>query len=583
MLATSLVILIATVFERANASASSSALSLRHLLSAEPLQRLRALSQLSDDDVGAEGSLTRPFGGPAHVRAAEEIKGWFEDAGLERVWLDAVCNVRGSLSFGGGSDNEKEVESEADDDASELLLGSHYDTVRGAGSYDGALGIVAAVAAVKAAARRAAEAAEEPGAKTPSRRRTVEVVAFSDEEGLRFGTTLLGSSALAGTLLSSGALEVAVDGEGVRLRDALMELKEKRREERKSTFSSSLDEDVAACALSSPSRPLSRYRGYVEAHMEQGPTLEAENARLSAESGISGQTRLGVLVKGEAGHAGTVPMNGNGGIRLRRDAAAGAAEVMLAVERICEAMSGGGGGGGGIGRKAAVAALARALRAATGNGGGAAAAFLLDRSPLFLRESLQRLRSSLPPAAPDHLVCTVGRLSLRPNAPNVIASSAELVADVRSSSDAARAKALDAIRAAIAKACSRRSLECETATIHEARASAADPKLTAAVEGAARASEAAFLREVMMSKEENDHSPTKSTTATTPTHVARARPSGAGHDALALSAARVPWAMLFVRDVRGVSHSREERVRGGDVGAAAAALYELVVEHLGLG
>lgn len=581
LLATSFLVFVTNaLFELADASASAP-FSLRHLLSAEPLQRLLELSQLSDDDEG--DSLTRPFGGAAHARAAEEITGWFEDAGLQRVWLDAVGNVRGSLSFGGGG--EKGEEDEAD--ASVLLLGSHYDTVRGAGSYDGTLGIVAAVAAVKAASKRIAAAAKGLTTKNATKRKTVEVVAFSDEEGLRFGTTFLGSSALAGTLLSSGALEAAVDGEGVRLREALMELKEKREKKKSSssTSSTSLDEDIAACALSSFSRPLSRYRGYVEAHMEQGPTLEAEKARLSVVSGISGQTRLGILLKGEVGHAGTVPMNSKnrGGIRhLRRDAAAGAAEVVVAVERICEEVIR---GGAGLGRApAASAALARALRAAAGEGGGAAAAaaasFLLDRSPPFLREGLERLRSNILFAAakPDHLVCTVGRLSLHPNAPNVIAGSAELVADVRSSSDAARARVLEKIKIAVSKACSKRSLECRTETIHEARASAADPRLTAAVEKAARASEATFLREVVPKGGEIHDSPT--------THVARPRPSGAGHDALALSAAApvpVPWAMLFVRDVRGVSHSREERVRDGDVGAAAAALYELVVEHLGLG
>ena len=208
-------------------------------------------------------------------------------------------------------------------------------------------------------------------------RKTVEVVAFSDEEGLRFGTTFLGSSALAGTLRASGALDNAVDSQGVTLREALLELKKKREEEKnKSSPSTSLDEDVAACALSSSSFPLSRYRGYVEAHMEQGPALEAEGARLSAVAGISGQTRLGVSLRGAAGHAGTVPMNSGGGtVHRRRDAAAGAAEVVVAVERICEGMMvprGGRGGGGGTAATAVASAtalsfFARVLSAAAGS------------------------------------------------------------------------------------------------------------------------------------------------------------------------------------------------------------------------
>ena len=595
------------------AAEQAASLSLRPLLLAEPLQRLRALSKLSDDD--GNDNLTRPFGGPAHARAAEEIRKWFEDAGLEKVKLDAVGNVRGALSFG---ESEKEEEEE---DASVLLLGSHYDTVRGAGIYDGALGIVAAVAAVKAASRRIAaaelEAAGTRKEKKPSRRKTVEVVAFSDEEGLRFGTTFLGSSALKGTLLGSGALDSAVDSDGVTLRDALLELKEKERKKKESSTSSSppssssLDEDVAACARSSTpsspssstsssassssssssSRSLSRYRGYVEAHMEQGPTLEAEGARLSAVSGISGQTRLGVSLRGAAGHAGTVPMNAgeSGGGIHRRDAAAGAAEVVVSVERICQGMSEEKRRRGGIIARATAAALGRALRAAraAAGSGSRAAASCFSLPPLFLREALERTKSSLlsppPPPPPEHLVCTVGRLLLKPNAPNVIAGSAELVVDVRSSSDAARARALASIGGAIAGACSKRSLECETETIHEARASAADPGLTAAVERAARASEATFLSLRQGGGDDDDDEGEEENTPT-PHHVARARASGAGHDALALAAAPLPlpWAMLFVRDVKGVSHSKDERVRDGDVAAAAAALYEVVVEHLGL-
>jgi len=587
------VVAIASFLKLAAAAPSSSAFpssSLRHLLSAEPLQRLQALSRLTDDDKG--GSLTRPFGGRAHSLAAEDIRRWFEDAGLE-VRIDAVGNVRGSLSFGGSNPD-------ANLTSSVLLLGSHYDTVRGAGIYDGALGIVAAVAAVKAASRKIAA---EEGAKSSSSsfstkkpRKTVEVVAFSDEEGLRFGTTFLGSSALAGTLLKSGALDAAVDSQGVTLREALLELKMKRKN--KSTFSSSssssLEEDVAACSLSSSS-PLSRYRGYVEAHMEQGPTLEAEGARLCAVTGISGQTRLGIYLKGAAGHVGTVPMN-FGRVRRRRDAAAGAAEVVVAVERICEGMMM---TRGRDGRTAAAASFfARALSAVAGSSSNGlratALSFLEDRCPLFI-EMLERAKaafSSPPPPPVEHLVCTVGKLHLTPNAPNVIAGAAELVADVRSSSEGLRARALRAIGLAVEEACRRRSLECATEVIHEAPAARADEGLTAAVETAARASEALFSSFWREGDELEG-----GTTPPTRLHVSRARASGAGHDALALSSAAaearegnesryrdrgLPWAMLFVRDVGGVSHSSRERVRDGDVAAAAAALHELVVGHLGL-
>jgi len=140
----------------------------------------------------------------------------------------------------------------------------------------------------------------------------LEVIAFGDEEGVRFPTTLTGSRALAGTL-EAGALE-ARDGEGVSLREALA--------------AAGCEGDAFASCARLPDEVLA----YIELHIEQGPVLEAEGLPVGVVTAINGATRWRVGVKGEAGHAGTVPM------ALRRDALAAAAEMVLAVEREGQAM-----------------------------------------------------------------------------------------------------------------------------------------------------------------------------------------------------------------------------------------------------
>lgn len=142
-------------------------------------------------------------------------------------------------------------------------------------------------------------------------RRSLRVVGFADEEGVRFQSTYLGSRALAGSLAASGALD-ARDGAGVTLREALA--------------AEGAGDEAALRALGVVP---SAARAYVEVHMEQGPVLEAANSRLAAVSGIAGQARLAVRLAGSQGHAGTVPM------ALRRDPLPGAAEVVLALERLC--------------------------------------------------------------------------------------------------------------------------------------------------------------------------------------------------------------------------------------------------------
>jgi len=243
-------------------------------LAAEVVRRCRELAAISEEP----GRLTRPFATPAMARANALAGRWMAEAGMA-VRVDGAGNLLGHLP---GSDP----------DAGTLLLGSHLDTVRDAGAFDGPLGVLAAVAAV------ARLRAEDVGL-----RFAVDVLGFSDEEGLRFGTAYLGSRAVAGTL-DPTVLDL-VDAGGVTVRDAF------------AAFGG--DPRFAA-------RAGERLLGYCELHIEQGPVLEERDAPVGVVTAIAGATRAEVTFTGRAGHAGTVPM------ALRRDAACAIAEFVLAVE-----------------------------------------------------------------------------------------------------------------------------------------------------------------------------------------------------------------------------------------------------------
>lgn len=232
---------------------------------------LTTLGAITDEPPG----LTRTFLSPAHGRARDVLAGWMKEIGLT-VYEDAGANLIGRW--------ESPVA-----DAPTLVCGSHLDTVRNAGRFDGAMGIIAGLLAVERAIAR-------------SPRHHLEVVAFSDEEGVRFQTTYLGSRAFVDRL---GSVErAAVDRDGVSVAAAL-----------------------AAHRRVFPPPAARRICAYIEAHIEQGPVLEAENLPLGVVTAIAGQTRARVYLTGEAGHAGTTPM------RMRRDALAGAAECVAHVER----------------------------------------------------------------------------------------------------------------------------------------------------------------------------------------------------------------------------------------------------------
>src|SRR6266496_512749 len=243
------------------------------------LDRCDALARCSEQ---ADG-LTRVFLSPEQRAASELVTAWMREAGLE-ARIDAIGNVVGRY--------EGETSGRAC-----LMLGSHLDTVRDAGKYDGMLGVITAIECVGDLHAR--------GRRLPF---AIEVVGFADEEGVRFSVTLSGSRAVAGTF-DRAALD-RTDTAGTTMREALV------------TYG--LDPDRVGDAARKPPDVLA----YAELHIEQGPVLEALGLPVGVVTAINGGNRFWIDVAGMAGHAGTVPMN------LRRDALAAAAECTLAVERI---------------------------------------------------------------------------------------------------------------------------------------------------------------------------------------------------------------------------------------------------------
>ena len=252
------------------------------MLGAEIVSRIDQLGTISE----TADNLTRIFLSPEHRTAADLLMSWMREAGMA-ARLDAIGNVCGRY--------------EGDRPGLPcLMLGSHYDTVRDAGKWDGPLGVITAIACVAELNRR--------GVRLPF---AVEVIGFADEEGVRFASTLLGSRAVAGTF-DEGVLN-ARDRDGMSMREAMRQF--------------GLDPDHVGSAA----RTRRELLAYVELHIEQGPVLEQQNLPVGVVTAISGATRLAANLTGMAGHAGTVPM------ALRCDALAGAAECIVAVEEFCKA------------------------------------------------------------------------------------------------------------------------------------------------------------------------------------------------------------------------------------------------------
>jgi allantoate deiminase len=244
------------------------------------LRRCDELAAFSEE----EGRLTRRFATPALRQAGETVRGWMETSGMT-VRRDAIGNLIGRL----GESHPRT-----------LLLGSHLDTVRDAGRYDGTLGVLVAIACLE---RLRDQRRSLPYA--------VEVVAFADEEGARYGTSYLGSRAFVGRF-DEGWLERR-DADGVTMRAAL----------------GGSPQNIAECR-----RDPADVMGYYEVHIEQGPTLESEGVSLGVVTAIAGQTGASVTFRGVAGHAGTVVMS------LRRDALTAAAEWILAAETLARETDG---------------------------------------------------------------------------------------------------------------------------------------------------------------------------------------------------------------------------------------------------
>jgi allantoate deiminase len=330
----------------------------------EIVERIDELGKISE----RPEHLTRIFLTEQHRAAADLILSWMRSAGM-RVHFDAIGNVCGRY------EGERPG-------LPCLMLGSHYDTVRDAGKWDGPLGLITAISCVADLNRR--------GKRLPF---AIEVTGFADEEGVRFASTLLGSRAVAGTFDES--VLNSRDSGGVSMREALVQF--------------GLDPDHIGAAA----RARSELLAYVELHIEQGPVLEAEHLPVGVVTAISGATRLAVVLTGMAGHAGTVPM------ALRRDALAGAAECIAAIEEFCRTDQG--------------------------------------------------------------LVGTVGYINAMPGATNVIPGRVSFTIDMRAASDAHRKKAVADVVRQIERIAKRRELGLQIDVTHENRTVPCAPGLKAQV------------------------------------------------------------------------------------------------------
>lgn len=327
------------------------------------MERIEALALHTE----VPGQITRTYLSPAQRSAGEMLIGWMAEAGMAADF-DAAGNVIGRYEG-------------AAPGAPALMIGSHYDSVVDAGRFDGPYGVVAAIAAVDQLNRA--------GRRLPL---AIEVVAFAEEEGVRYKATLIGSRAVAGTL-HADILQL-VDAQGVTLDDARTAFHGRHR------------------PIESAARQANEIAGFLELHIEQGPVLEGEGLPVGVVTGIAGASRFSITVRGAAGHAGTVPMG------LRRDAAVGTAEIIMAVESIC--------------------------------------------------------------TTAGDVVGTVGVVTTPGGAANVIPGRVDLSLDVRSISDVSRDSALERIRAAIYEIAERRHLKVDLVPTHDASAVLCDADLQAA-------------------------------------------------------------------------------------------------------
>lgn len=248
--------------------------------------QLEDLAQHSDPGYREQGQLTVTYLTEAHRQVAARITRHMRESGFDEVGMDAVANVVGVYHGSGTGERRR------------LLTGSHYDTVRNGGKYDGRLGIFTPMACVRELSRQ--------GRRMPF---DIEVVAFAEEEGQRYHATFLGSGALIGSFDATWLDQK--DADGVTMREAM----------RNAGLPGTLE------AIAALRRDPKRYLGFVEVHIEQGPVLTERDLPLGVVTSINGGVRLRCEIIGMASHAGTTPMD------RRRDAATAFAELALYVEQ----------------------------------------------------------------------------------------------------------------------------------------------------------------------------------------------------------------------------------------------------------
>jgi allantoate deiminase len=390
------------------------------------MRRIEALSKISDDP----DCLTRTFCSPAMRRANALVASWMRQAGMD-VLTDAIGNLVGHFPAKSKIENRK---------SKIFLLGSHLDTVRNAGKFDGPLGVLVAIACV--------QHLHNSKTRLPF---DIEVIGFADEEGVRYQSTYLGSKLLAGTFNPKDLKRL--DSDGISMADAIRGFGGNPR----ALANAKLDPD--------------RLLGYAEVHIEQGPVLEKENLSVGVVTAIAGQSRMRMVFSGRAGHAGTTPM------KLRNDALCAAAEFISTVESFAKRATG--------------------------------------------------------------LVATVGEITALPGASNVIPGEVTLTLDVRHPKDSVHNRAVARLKQKALQIARKRDIMLTADLTHQTAAVACDQRLSELLAKAAKHHQ----KQIPL------------------------LPSGAGHDAAAISAI-TPVAMLFVRCKGGISHHPDELASEKDVHVA---------------
>jgi len=397
------------------------------------IEKMEALALVSEDQT----CLTRTYGSEAIKRANNLVLKWMEKAGLE-TRIDNIGNVRGRLESTNFSDKT-------------FIFGSHMDSVKNAGKYDGPLGLLMALDVVAQLKQKD---------KLPF---NIEVVGFCDEEGVRFTTTYLGSSALSNTFENEWLDRK--DDLGI----SLAELIKKNGGDPTKIPNDALHPDECL--------------GFYEVHIEQGPVLEKKEIPVGIVTSIAGQTRLEIHFKGKAGHAGTTPMS------MRQDALCAAAEFISFIE-------------------------------------------------LYSKDL------TIP------LVATVGKLITAPNVSNVIPEEVICSLDVRSPKNEIMENALHDFEKTATKICEERNLTLDWTVLQKNKPVYCDSDLCNLLE---KAISKTGINQIIK------------------------LPSGAGHDAVALSKI-MPVSMLFVQCKEGISHHPDEFVKFDNILAALSVSDNFVRE-----